>query len=377
MIISSIIDYFIYFIRQLVFISGIDDVVEVMSSLVRPKKITIRASNGKNYGLLCKPKDDLRKDSKVMEVNNVVNWYLSQNPDSSQRCLHVRTYSVVPLNEECGLLEWVPNLSPFRHILSTLYKEKNMEPFLRPKDLIKRDEIGSTLVIGLQKAQYRNRKFVEIMLKQTTPIFSDWFFNQFNDHQSWYTARMSYMRTAAVISIVGYIMGLGDRHGENFLLDSITGEVVHVDFNCIFNKGESFDWPELVPFRLTQNMVEGMGPLGYEGVFRKSCEIVLNMFREHRSIFLSVLRPFVFDPLVEWQKQQKGMVASLEAGESTNEKAVETMKNIRHRLNGTGRISSKVVSSELSVEAHVNYLIDEATSVDNLSQMWIGWAAYM
>lgn len=363
-----------HFFRQLVFISGIDDTVEVMSSLVRPKKITIRASNGKNYGLLCKPKDDLRKDSKVMEVNNVVNWYLSQNPDSSQRSLHVRTYSVVPLNEECGLLEWVPNLTPFRHILTTLYKEKNMQPF-RGKSPIEKDEIGTPKPAHV--VMQRNRKFVELMLKPTIPVFSDWFFNQFNDHQSWYTARMSYMRTAAVISIVGYIMGLGDRHGENFLLDSTTGEVVHVDFNCIFNKGESFDWPELVPFRLTQNMVEGMGPLRYEGVFRKSCEIVLNMFREHRSIFLSVLRPFVFDPLVEWQKQQRGMVASLEAGESTNEKAVETMKNIRNRLNGTGRISSKISSTEFSVEAHVNYLIEEATSVDNLSQMWIGWAAHM
>ena len=49
-------------------------------------------------------------------------------------------------------------------------------------------------------------------------------------------ARMSYIRTAAVMSIVGYIMGLGDRHGENILLDASTGEVVHVDFNCLFNK---------------------------------------------------------------------------------------------------------------------------------------------
>jgi len=44
------------------------------------------------------------------------------------------------------------------------------------------------------------------------------------------------MRTAAVMSIVGFILGLGDRHGENILLDSKTGEVVHVDFNCLFNK---------------------------------------------------------------------------------------------------------------------------------------------
>ena len=38
------------------------------------------------------------------------------------------------------------------------------------------------------------------------------------------------------MSMVGYILGLGDRHGENILLDSTIGDCVHVDFNCLFNK---------------------------------------------------------------------------------------------------------------------------------------------
>lgn len=51
-----------------------------------------------------------------------------------------------------------------------------------------------------------------------------------------YIARNEFTRTTAVISIVGYILGLGDRHGENILLDSTNGGVVHVDFNCLFNR---------------------------------------------------------------------------------------------------------------------------------------------
>lgn len=49
-------------------------------------------------------------------------------------------------------------------------------------------------------------------------------------------ARLSYCRTTAVMSMVGYILGLGDRHGENILFDSSNGDTVHVDFNCLFNK---------------------------------------------------------------------------------------------------------------------------------------------
>ncbi|ODN03482.1 Serine/threonine-protein kinase atr [Orchesella cincta] len=360
------------FPESLVYIEDIEDNIDVMPSLIRPKKLTLRASNGKSCGLMCKPKDDLRKDSKVMEVNNVVNWYLNQITESSQRRLHVRTFSVVPLNEECGLLEWVPNLQGLRPILLSLYKEKNITP--NNRDLRCTIELHDTLEVKMEK-------FVEKMVKPHPPVFHEWFFNNFNDHQSWYEARMAYIRTTAVMSVVGYIMGLGDRHGENILVDSATGETVHVDFNCLFNKGETFEWVERVPFRLTQNMIDAMGPLGYEGVFRRSCEIVMNMFREHKSVFLSVLRPFVFDPLVEWNRNRDdrrgcSSAAGQHGGELTNEKAVETMKYIRNRLNGTARNLMRDINTELSVEAQVKYLIDEATSIENLCQMYIGWAAF-
>ena len=39
--------------------------------------------------------------------------------------------------------------------------------------------------------------------------------------------------------MVGYILGLGDRHGENILYDSTNGNSVHVDFNCLFGKVSS------------------------------------------------------------------------------------------------------------------------------------------
>lgn len=39
--------------------------------------------------------------------------------------------------------------------------------------------------------------------------------------------------------MVGYIIGLGDRHLDNVLIDMTTGEVVHIDYNVCFEKGQS------------------------------------------------------------------------------------------------------------------------------------------
>lgn len=75
---------------------------------------------------MLKPKDDLRKDFRLMEFNDIVNNYLHVNPESRARRLCIRTYSVVPLNEECGIVEWVNNLVGLRPVLVKIYKQKGI-----------------------------------------------------------------------------------------------------------------------------------------------------------------------------------------------------------------------------------------------------------
>lgn len=62
--------------------------------------------------------------------------------------------------------------------------------------------------------------------------------------------------------VAGYIIGLGDRHSHNILLDRKTAEVVHIDLGVAFEQGRFLNTPELVPFRLTSNIVDGMGATG-------------------------------------------------------------------------------------------------------------------
>lgn len=78
--------------RNWIHISGIEDNVVVMPSLQRPRRITLKGSDGKEYLFMCKPKDDLRRDFRLMEFNDIVNKYLQNDPESRQRRLYIRTY---------------------------------------------------------------------------------------------------------------------------------------------------------------------------------------------------------------------------------------------------------------------------------------------
>jgi serine/threonine-protein kinase ATR len=139
-------------------------------------------------------------------------------------------------------------------------------------------------------------------------------------------------------------------------------------------------------------MVAGFGPTGCEGPFRLACEAALGLMRKQKDVLMSSLRPFVYDPLVDWipkeggpdhNKRLKAGDKSKETGEIVNETAVVTLENITSRLKGLveekKKTSDNLTSNDipLSVVGQVQYLIKEATAYENLSQMYHGWAPYM
>ena len=51
-------------------------------------------------------------------------------------------------------------------------------------------------------------------------------------------AKMLYTRSCAVNSVVGHLLGIGDRHTHNILIHQNSGEVVHIDFGIVFEQGK-------------------------------------------------------------------------------------------------------------------------------------------
>ena len=71
------------------------------------------------------------------------------------------------------------------------------------------------------------------------------------------------------MSMVGYLLGLGDRHPSNLMLDRYSGKLLHIDFGDCFEASMNREkYPEKVPFRLTRMMVQAMEVSGIEGNFR-------------------------------------------------------------------------------------------------------------
>ena len=82
---------------------------------------------------LLKPKDDLRKDSRFMELCEFLKNIFRKHGDEFQ----MTTFAVTALNDECGIIEWVFETSSFRGILLKLYKKQGISFATRDiKDLL-------------------------------------------------------------------------------------------------------------------------------------------------------------------------------------------------------------------------------------------------
>lgn len=80
-------------------LTAFDDTIVIMTSLQRPRKITVWGSDGKQYSFLCKPKDDLRKDARLMEFNSMIIKLLRKDGDARNRRL-----GALPSHLSLGLL---------------------------------------------------------------------------------------------------------------------------------------------------------------------------------------------------------------------------------------------------------------------------------
>ena len=97
----------------------------------------------------------------------------------------------------------------------------------------------------------------------------------------------SYINSCAGYCVVTYILGIGDRHLENLMIDN-NGRLFHIDFGYILGKDPK---PMPPPIKLCKEMVECMGGKGskrYEEfqqkcvnaywVLRDNARVIVNMF---------------------------------------------------------------------------------------------------
>ena len=184
-----------------------------------------------------------------MQLFGLVNTLLMADSETFKRHLNIQRYSVIPLSPNSGLIGWVPH-SDTLHALIRDYRESrkillNIEHRLMLH--VSASHCGNSR--GFADAHFPPQfapDYDNLVLLQKVEVFQHALENttgqdlykvlwlKSRNSEAWLDRRTNYTRSLAVMSMVGYILGLGDRHPSNLMLHRFSGKVIHIDFGDCF-----------------------------------------------------------------------------------------------------------------------------------------------
>ena len=345
--------------------------IEIVSSKQRPRVLMVLGSNGRTFPYLLKANEDLKQDERVMQLFSLVNTVIGDSVASKRRSgvfpttpgietledVQLKRFAVVPLSQNAGLIEWVEDCDTL-HALIKARREKLGIPLSLEHNLMR--HVGS--------AQYEDLPLLtrvevfEYALSQTSgEELRDSMWLSSGGSETWLKRRSMFSRSLAVTSIVGFILGLGDRHPSNLMIEKSTGQVIHIDFGDCFDVAATRErYPEKIPFRLTRQLVNALEVSGVDGTFRITAERMMDLIRKNSDSIMAMLEAFIYDPLITWRLMPDGRDA-----ESLSNRAKSVVE----------RVQSKLVTDE-PVASQVDCLIRQAVAPENLCQCYVGWCPF-
>jgi len=209
--------------------------IKYKNSMSRPIIIPCE-TNEKTITNLMYKKDNLRNDQIVMNLIRLVQILVK---DEEGIDLDVVTYNILPLSRESGLIEMVDNAD------TVFYIEEKLK--------------STILTYMLEK----------------------------NENVTIAKFRDTYIKSAAVYSVITFLLGVGDRHLDNIMITR-DARMFHIDFGYILGQDPVFNNPGI---RITPDMIEAIGGLcsKYYSVFIDLCSKIYNCLRRNVNIFMTML----------------------------------------------------------------------------------------
>uniref|UniRef100_A0A8C2LHS2 DNA-dependent protein kinase catalytic subunit n=1 Tax=Cricetulus griseus TaxID=10029 RepID=A0A8C2LHS2_CRIGR len=410
-------------------ISGFDERVKVMVSLRKPKRIVIRGHDEKEYPFLVKGGEDLRQDQRIEQLFEVMNAILAQDAACSQRNMQLRTYRVMPMTCRYGLIEWIENTTTLKDLLlSSMSKEEKeaynsdpKAPIREYKDWLK--QITKKSDAGAYLLMYKGANRTETVTafrkrenKVPADLLKRAFVKMSTNPEAFLALRSHFASSHALLCISHWLLGIGDRHLNNFMVAMETGSVIGIDFGHAFGSAtQCLPVPELMPFRLTRQFVSLMLPMKETGLVCAVMVYALRAFRSCADLLTDTMDVFVKEPFFYWKSDEQKM---LKKGGSWIQEINVTEENwypqqkiryAKRKLAGANpavitcdelrlghesspafgsytavarghknhNIRAQEPESGLSEETQVKCLVDQATDPNILGRTWEGWEPWM
>ncbi|RHY31622.1 hypothetical protein DYB32_003321 [Aphanomyces invadans] len=281
---------------------------------------------------------------------------------SSDERTYVFLVKVVPMTTTIGLVEWLGHTTTLKTVveeeLATSTKKTNLlqSPPGQLYEGFWTKQKGKTY--GHKIATAPTPAVVATLVQAQALVPSDLLRRRLvhmaKTTQAFFQLRDCFGTSLAAFNGCSYVLGIGDRHLDNFLLDQRTGAVVGIDFGISFGAGASLlPVPELVPFRYTQQLQGVLQPHDAKLLLQQDLAAVLDALRGQQQRIDSVMHVFLNEPLLEWQTQSKKKKTEQLDMTETASMWMPQMKIELARRKLRGEHAVHILIDELALNPHV------------------------
>ena len=300
-------------------------ILKIFNTKQHPRQLSMIGTDDKEYLFLLKGHEDLHQDERAMQLFNLVNTILANNKITANKNLFIDTFSIFPLSYSSGIIGWVPGCDTLHQLIKEKREISNTIPNIEHRKMFK-----SCPKYESCNFLYKVEIFKESIKDLPGLELNNIIWIKSKNCETWLIRRTNYSRSLAVMSMVGYILGLGDRHPSNLMMSRKTGKIIHIDFGDCFEIAMKRDkFPEKVPFRLTRMLVKALEISGVEGTFRIICEKVMELMRENKDSLLAILGSFLYDPLISFRLLIP-MIIKQKKYEESNIKIKKSIKKVNN-----------------------------------------------
>ncbi|XP_028413162.1 DNA-dependent protein kinase catalytic subunit-like [Dendronephthya gigantea] len=296
-------------------VAGFGEKVKAMSSLRAPKRITILGNDEREHTFLVKGGEDLRLDQRIQQLFGLMNDVMRDDAACHQRNLSLKTYKVIPMTSRIGVIEWLENTTVLKEFIRNGLSETENETFdtigyKHNKWIVEKFPVnGNKHIINNYYPMFKKasrevieRKFRELQNLMPHDALRRSFMRLASSPEAFLTLRAYFARTYGCMTICHYILGIGDRHLSNSMVDLKQGRVIGIDFGHAFGSATQFlPLPELMPFRLTRQICNMMEPLRVSGQLQSTMVYTMRALRNNHEILLNTMDVFVKEPSLDWQ----------------------------------------------------------------------------
>ncbi len=327
--------------------------------------------------------------------------FFARHAEAQRRRIRIEVPKLIPTGHHTRLVSYDPHTSSladglegymeaqgltlddplmaFRHVASTAFNRRRAQSNGQSGEKLGREGSIAARVEAYHK-----------VCKDNVPetCLSDWLMSRIPTPNLLFAFRKTFTETLGSSSLICYALAVGARLPQNITFSWNTGAVCNLHVRPLVSPVTGIlECDEAVPFRLTRNIRNFLGPVGVNGPLFGSMAVTMEALRTNPQLLRVYLDTILHDELAVWVPHRssitssgsQGSPARVEAG-SLEKRLNLSVENVLGRLDPAKALPEGFNRDDVSpvtVLSHgINALIERAGKPENLAEMDSSWQAW-